>query len=266
MRHTKGSGLTNARRAFTLIELLVVIAIIAILAAILFPVFAQARERARATSCLSNTRQLASAEMMYLQDYDETFWSNPWPGGGGEGILNPANNGTTFWSDLLQPYIKNTGIFDCPSNSDTLFNTANYLPPAIPQGSTDPKNFYRVEYGFGEKGPHGDQAADGIYTQARLDKPAEIALLGDAIFAWNFYNCEPDPAKPAGQGSVYFTRGILDWPQYGKPRHFDGINFVYADGHAKFGKPRASSNPGAPNYLAGYYPTARLSDETCVPD
>lgn len=258
---------TKRLGGFTLIELLVVIAIIAILAAILFPVFAQARERARAASCLSNTKQLGLAEMMYLQDYDEVFWSNPWPGGGGNmpPVTNPANLGTVFWSDLLQPYIKNTGIFDCPSNGDVLFNTANYTPPAVPQGST---NYYRVEYGFGETGPHGDQGRPP-YALASLEKPAEIALLGDAIFAWNFLNCEPDPQKstntPDQQGSYYYSRGIDDWYFYGKPRHFDGINFVYADGHSKYGKAVRSSRANPPNYIAGFYPTARLADWNCDP-
>ncbi|HZO87569.1 MAG TPA: prepilin-type N-terminal cleavage/methylation domain-containing protein [Chthonomonadaceae bacterium] len=257
----------RSKSGFTLIELLVVIAIIAILAAILFPVFAQARERARAVSCLSNTKQLGLAEMMYAQDYDETYWSNPWPGGG----ISPGNceapacAGTTFWSDLLMPYIKNTGIFDCPSNSDTLFDTANYVPPAVPQGS---KNYYRVEYGFGEVGPHGDKFV-GPWTMSKLQEPAKIALLGDAIFAWNFLNCQPDPDKssnaPDQRGSYYFTRGILDWDFYGKPRHFDGINFVYADGHSKYGKASKASGSGLPNYLAGYYPTARLEDDNCQP-
>ena len=252
------------RQGFTLIELLVVIAIIAILAAILFPVFAQARERARSASCLSNTKQLGLSEMMYVQDYDETFWSNPWPGNGSP-IPNPANAGTTFWSDLLQPYIKNTGVFSCSSNSDVLLDTANYVPPAIPQGST---HYYRVTYGFGEKGVHGDQSR-GVYTLADLQKPAQIVLLGDAIFAWNFYNCQSDPEKTNGVGSYYFTRGVNlngdDWSQYGKPRHFDGINFTYADGHSKYGKASKSPQSGLPNYLAGYYPTAHLSDEDCTP-
>ena len=255
------------RTGFTLIELLVVIAIIAILAAILFPVFAQARERARAVSCLSNTKQLGLAEMMYLQDYDEVFWSNPWPGGGiwPGNCQSPGCGGTTFWSDLLQPYIKNTGIFSCPSNSDTLMPTGNYFPPAIPQGS---KNYYRVTYGFGEKGPHGDQYV-GPWALAQLDKPAQIALLGDAIYAWNYYNCQQDPDKGSNaanqRGSYYFTRGILDWDFYGKPRHFDGINFVYADGHAKLGKASTSMRASDPHYLAGYYPTARLDDDNCNP-
>src|SRR5947208_3632888 len=107
------------RRAFTLIELLVVIAIIAILAAILFPVFAQAREKARQTSCLSNTKQLNLAALMYAQDYDEMWapammaWQAPYP------CCPPANGeyiGEPWWT-LFYPYIKNKGLYLCPSNS-----------------------------------------------------------------------------------------------------------------------------------------------------
>ena len=95
------------RRGFTLIELLVVIAIIAILAAILFPVFAQAREKARQTTCVSNTRQMALAVLQYLQDYDETF-------------PRDSNDGQkTFWMDYVQPYVKNTAIWICPSRANT---------------------------------------------------------------------------------------------------------------------------------------------------
>jgi prepilin-type N-terminal cleavage/methylation domain-containing protein/prepilin-type processing-associated H-X9-DG protein len=102
-------GIRSWKRGFTLIELLVVIAIIAILAAILFPVFAKAREAARASSCRSNVKQLTTAAMMYTQDFDET-WS---------GICcyttNPAA-GQYFWPYAIQPYIKNTGAFRCPSD------------------------------------------------------------------------------------------------------------------------------------------------------
>ena len=95
------------RRGFTLIELLVVIAIIAILAAILFPVFAKAREKARQSSCLSNVKQLALAVMSYTQDYDEMLPAS----------YKYNSPGATYWSETILPYIKNSQIFKCPSLS-----------------------------------------------------------------------------------------------------------------------------------------------------
>src|SRR5438034_5691077 len=98
-------GPMKRRHGFTLIELLVVIAIIAILAAILFPVFAQAREKARATSCVSNLKQIMLSHMMYSQDYDEVF----------TGTFRQYPDGRrTHWGQLVIPYIKNYGIFRCP--------------------------------------------------------------------------------------------------------------------------------------------------------
>ncbi len=104
------------RKGFTLIELLVVIAIIAILAAILFPVFAQAREAARTSSCLSNVKQLSLGALMYVQDYDESFWAWNW-----NFFCNGANNGaprdsSAFWAPAIYPYVKNTGIYRCPDD------------------------------------------------------------------------------------------------------------------------------------------------------
>lgn len=117
-------------KGFTLIELLVVIAIIAILAAILFPVFAQAREKARGISCLSNAKQMATATVMYVQDYDEIlwsyrevasgdqqynpFWSSPYVANGP--CAGASSGNRQFWDVLLYPYIKNYDIFKCPSN------------------------------------------------------------------------------------------------------------------------------------------------------
>src|SRR5947209_19553868 len=102
----EATAMTRRKWGFTLIELLVVRAIIAILAAILFPVFAQAREKARMISCLSNTKQLGTAVIMYCQDYDETYSPNLY--------VLPPNLVYSFY-DFHAPYLKNTGVMVCPS-------------------------------------------------------------------------------------------------------------------------------------------------------
>src|SRR5262245_12114442 len=108
------------RSGFTLIELLVVIAIIAILAAILFPVFAQAREAARKTSCLSNQKQLNNAMLMYCQDYDERYpnWRTLVP------VTPDTPNGKITWVENMQPYCKNKRIWVCPSDAGSTNNPA----------------------------------------------------------------------------------------------------------------------------------------------
>jgi prepilin-type N-terminal cleavage/methylation domain-containing protein len=110
--------MSHRRAGFTLIELLVVIAIIAILAAILFPVFARAREKARQTSCLSNMKQCALSILMYVQDYDETFPRVP---NVADPYLNPKGpvekQGWLYWAQMIQPYVKSPQILACPSDS-----------------------------------------------------------------------------------------------------------------------------------------------------
>ncbi len=141
------------RRAFTLIELLVVIAIIAILAAILFPVFAKAREKARQSSCLSNTKQLMVAVLQYVQDYDEMFVG--YIAAAGSGV--PTTNDQ--WYEIISPYLKNTQILSCPSVAT--------LNPAYGW------NYRFISYGF----------RDPAYTITGLgdiDSPAETVILSDS--------------------------------------------------------------------------------------
>jgi len=116
VQHHDEEAFDMRRKGFTLIELLVVIAIIAILAAILFPVFARAREKARQTSCLSNLKEIGLAMLMYVQDYDETFPKRYW--GGSSSYLWP-NGSTTrgMWMVTVYPYVKNIQLFSCPSES-----------------------------------------------------------------------------------------------------------------------------------------------------
>src|SRR5438552_3088476 len=113
------------RRAFTLVELLTVIAIVALLAALVFPVFSRARESARATTCLSNLKQIGMGVHLYLQDYDETYPMNRFPDAihAMTGCTSPATNypadglhGTSVnWKRAIEPYIKNLAVYQCPS-------------------------------------------------------------------------------------------------------------------------------------------------------
>jgi len=130
------------RSAFTLIELLVVIAIIAILAAILFPVFAQAREQARKASCQSNLKQIGLALRMYSQDYDETLFASGMlsPNGAtapdGNNLIRMLSGGLSWFT---QPYIKNEGIFKCPSDDGANYwNRNTSSPPSSPGAASRP--------------------------------------------------------------------------------------------------------------------------------
>ena len=234
----------GSKVGFTLIELLVVIAIIAILAAILFPVFAQARERARAISCLSNTKQIGTAAAMYVQDYDGTYFNCPWPGPGGASGTGPGIS--AFWTEVLMPYIKNTAVFACPSNTGTT-GTNNY-PPVT----------YNVQYGLNES-LLGRQDWQGTVpvAEATLQAPADIGIIADTRtyvdggWVWASFLCPAD-LNGDGRNEYYWcssdqTHDMGGWFwEYGYPRHFEGINVVYGDGHAKFsGRRQRNPNGGA---------------------
>jgi prepilin-type N-terminal cleavage/methylation domain-containing protein len=208
--------------AFTLIELLVVIAIIAILAAILFPVFAQAKEAAKKTQCLSNTY----------------FW-NPWPG-----VQSPYTGESQpdlGWYDLIQPYVKSQGLFNCPSNTDTYYN------------GNMPLN-YKVHYGLNEL-----MFAYKPITASVIDKPADIAMMADADSIWaSFIGMQV--ADSDGQNRRYWLLSDqISWI-YGTPRHTGGICGIFADGHSKFsGKPNVIANGNALYY--GYYHNLKISNK-----
>jgi prepilin-type N-terminal cleavage/methylation domain-containing protein/prepilin-type processing-associated H-X9-DG protein len=201
----------RSRKGFTLIELLVVIAIIAILAAILFPVFAQARDKARASACLSNTKQIGLGLSMYVQDHDETFpivWFN----------YNKPD--AYLWVASIMPYIKNTGVWNCPS-----------VGPAGRWYS--PCNTFDCDYGVNSS---AFGYTSGARTLAQVNFPAELLYCTEL----SPERKNPDGSRLMGSriGAPWVSQAHpcrTVWDYVGEP-HQDGTNIVYADGHAKWMK------------------------------
>jgi prepilin-type N-terminal cleavage/methylation domain-containing protein/prepilin-type processing-associated H-X9-DG protein len=192
----------RSRAGFTLIELLVVIAIIAILAAILFPVFARAREKARQTSCVSNLKQLGLAVIMYTQDYDETY------------SMSLYLAGTQAYSmyHVHMPYMKNTQIFQCPTERDAI-TAAQIIGLGIPLAPGFTGCSYNFNYAVFEDGPNNvlTQADDAVVTEGQVGKPAETAGMYD--------------------GDLMLSPTPFDSPVVA--RHNFTVNCNFLDGHAK---------------------------------
>jgi prepilin-type N-terminal cleavage/methylation domain-containing protein/prepilin-type processing-associated H-X9-DG protein len=240
----------KARRGFTLIELLVVIAIISVLAAILFPVFAQAREKARSISCLSNQRQIGTGIVMYAQDYDETII--PW--------LTRTEyagqpRGERLWTGKIQPYVKNgggfpaSGIMRCPSWTEASFKKGAEDPECDGPGGLDmffpPVEMYS-HYGISghmaQAYGSGDKAVPLRWYPGSYSYPAEMGGVTRSLVEVQ----RPSETVIVSDGVTMFGGGflLLGFGCEAAEMHQGGANFVFLDGHAKH------LNRNAERYLA----------------
>ena len=278
MRTNSRAARCTAKYGFTLIELLVVIAVIALLAAILFPVFARARENARKTSCLSNVRQLGLGFMQYAQDYDEKLPLGSkviYPGGGATGWYVGVG-----WGGQIFPYVKSAQIYKCPSDSTTA--TAPLVP--VSYGGNDQVMEDDVNVGVG--------GVTGFNHIASMNAPAKTVLLFElrgstANVTDSLESGGPPNTCVSGGHANFFCRGggspmatvekyatgylggksftgsfggsgctlnagyVNDCMVDAVGRHLEGSNYAFCDGHAKWLKgsmvspgPRATSSIG----------------------
>lgn len=229
----------NQRRGFTLIELLVVIAIIAILAAILFPVFGRARENARRSSCLSNMKQMGLAAMQYVQDYDERYpmgeirglTANDTPPNGRFWTSGPPY--TQFWMQTLYAYHKNEQVLRCPSIRWT----------GTPQNYNYGANSYVMPTPSTSAPDNRIPTSGGVVLPARLSvivAPAKTYLLlesGSDVVGRSNVVAPAFGFYLPGTGSLGVTGCPTSFPgnaDCNDGRHFNGVNIAFADGHAKW--------------------------------
>jgi prepilin-type N-terminal cleavage/methylation domain-containing protein/prepilin-type processing-associated H-X9-DG protein len=235
------------RKAFTLIELLVVIAIISILAAILFPVFARARENARRTSCLSNLKQIGIGMMMYVQDYDGKYFARSYTTGVALPGQSAVGAATWYWAPyavkpdsawFLDSYIKSKEVFICPS-FDGFSKTSS---PPIRNGIG-----YNLVAGY----PNGNYATGTpLLSESAIQNPTQMLAFVDSQWGPDVYppqnaaggsnlaNWNANFCKTAGNNCA----ALPNDQRYG--RHLDGVNVGYMDGHAKWQKVSVLWNNG----------------------
>ncbi|MBS1723072.1 MAG: prepilin-type N-terminal cleavage/methylation domain-containing protein [Armatimonadetes bacterium] len=265
------------KKAFTLIELLVVIAIIAILAAILFPVFAQAKEAAKKTSCLDNTKQVATALYIYAQDNEDTLMQTSWE--------NDAQHPyQVHWTYLLQPYIKNWSIFKCPSDSDPVTPKVkcpngtddfgkipmvcdwqapeySYIPAynALPAHDWLPVSMTSFQF-----------PSEQILIAERRNKLDNGTVLGKHKGLSGFEPSQPCPnqsytkvTEAQAKAHLNDTNDKFDIIRVKWDRHTGGANYCYADGHAKFAKLGQTLNWDHYQYGDKWYPSPAPWGTSC---
>ena len=245
------------QRAFTLIELLVVIAIIAILAAILFPVFARARENGRRAACQSNLKQIGLGLLQYSQDYDEIvvpdwFVTNPNTGLSTQAASTP--NARYKWEDAIYPYTKSEQIFVCPSATGKAANPWNYYGKLAAGTESTDFGSYTIMHGYGPPETQAEVAAcaggqctpavshplsNDLVSLARAAVPSTTAwvLDGDGLFY-----CQVSSKNTLGNA--------VD-------RHLDTVGVLFMDGHVKSMKLSVLNTPNA----KGVLPMATIQDD-----